>query len=392
MGNTGSAGVSFAGLGAVTGYGWGSDALWDGLMSGKPAARLLRLDESGSDESGWLARIPEGGNAEDGDGLFIRSYLASCREAIADARSRGWVPGKRVGVIRGTTFGDSYIFRDFYRNYSGSRRQFVGGILTSTAISMLMKENDFHGPATEVSATCSTGLVALITAKVWIESGMADDVIVSTTDLSFTPEILSGFVNLGAAVIDEEPLAACRPFQTGTRGFSPGEAAITFVMSNRVENPYMQLLGGAMTADGYHPTGMNPSFTMVKESVTDALSNAGVDSSDIRYLNAHGTGTDQCTTAETTVLDDLFGGDLDMYALKPLVGHCLTSAATIEIAGTALAHHHGTIPAAPAVSERHPRLLDGPTAMEDGLTLKLSMGMGGYNTAAILGSRQEGEV
>jgi 3-oxoacyl-[acyl-carrier-protein] synthase II len=382
-----STGVSFAGLGAVTGYGWDKEALWNGLMSGKPAARLCRVDEDGSDESGWLARIPEGGNPEDGDGLFIRSYLSSCREAIEDARSRGWVPGKRVGVIRGTTFGDSYVFRDFYRKYSGSRRQFVGGILTSTAISMLMKENDFHGPATEVSATCSTGLVALITAKMWIETGMADDVIVSTTDLSFTPEILSGFVNLGAAVIDEEPLAACRPFQSGTRGFPPGEAAITFVMSNRVDTPYIQLLGGAMTADGYHPTGMNPSFAMVKEGVTTALSNAGVDSSAIRYLNAHGTGTEQCTAAEVTVVDDLFAGDLDIYALKPLVGHCLTSAGSIEIAAAALAQQHRIIPAAPTLSERHPRLIDGPTEMKDGMTLKLSMGMGGYNTAAILGSR-----
>lgn len=392
MGDRVSTGVSFAGLGAVTGYGWGRDALWNGLMSGKPAARLCRIDEEGGDETGWLARIPEGGNLEDGDGLFIRSYLSSCREAIADARNRGWVPGKRVGVIRGTTFGDSYAFRDFYRSYSGSRREFVGSILTSTAISMLMKENDFHGPATEVSATCSTGLVALLTAKMWIESGMADDVIVSTTDLSFTPEILAGFVNLGAAVIDEEPLAACRPFQSGTRGFSPGESAITFVMSNTVDTPYFQLLGAAMTADGYHPTGMDTSFARVKESVTTALANAGVDPSEIRYLNAHGTGTEQCTKAEVTVVDDIFAGDVDIYALKPLVGHCLTSAATIEIAGAALAQQHGKIPAAPAFSEHHPRLIDGPTDLKDGLTLKLSMGMGGYNTAAILGSRSKGKA
>jgi 3-oxoacyl-[acyl-carrier-protein] synthase II len=158
-------------------------------------------------------------------------------------------------------------------------------------------------------------------------------------------------------------------------------------MSNRVDTPYIQLLGGAMTADGYHPTGMNPSFAMVKEGVTTALSNAGVDSSAIRYLNAHGTGTEQCTAAEVTVVDDLFAGDLDIYALKPLVGHCLTSAGSIEIAAAALAQQHRIIPAAPTFSERHPRLIDGPTEMKDGMTLKLSMGMGGYNTAAILGSR-----
>lgn len=391
MGDQVSAGVSVAGLGAVSGYGWGKDALWNGLMSSKPAARLTRIDEDGGSESGWLARIPEGGDPDDGAALFTRSYLSSCREAIADARARGWAPGERVGVIRGSTFGDSYAYREFYRNYSGSRRQFVG-VLTSTSVSTMMKENDFHGPAMEVNATCSTGVTALLTAKMWIEAGMADDVIVSTTDLSFTPEVLSGFVNLSAAVTDEEPLAACRPFQSGSRGFPPGEAAITFVMSNHVDAPYIQLIGGAMTADGYHPTGMDPSFAMVKDTVIRALSNAGVDRSEIRYLNAHGTGTDQCTAAELAVVDDLFAGDLDIYALKPLVGHCLTSAGAIEIAATALAEQHRKIPAAPAFAERHPRLIDGPTTMKDGMTLKLSMGMGGYNTAAILGSREEGKA
>ena len=77
MGELASQGVSFAGLGAVTGYGWGREKLWNGLMSGKPAARLTRIDDEGDDQSGWLARIPEGGNPEDGDGLIIRAYLSS---------------------------------------------------------------------------------------------------------------------------------------------------------------------------------------------------------------------------------------------------------------------------------------------------------------------------
>lgn len=378
-------GISFAGIGVVSGYGWGREIFWEGLCSGKPAARCHSGYGEREDDLAWLALIPEGGSPQDGEGLFARAFLAAGREAVADARTRGWVPGRNVGVVHVGCFNDMYGWREFSRGNARRSRDFVR-VFPSTAAAVFMKEFGFHGPSLMVSATCSSTNNALLVAKLWLDTGTADDVIVVTADLSFTPEIVGGFTRMGASVIDAEPLDACRPFQDGGRGFPPGEAAVGFVLSTKTVDAYAALLGGAMTSDAYHPTGMDPSHTEVVRCVSEALVDAGVTAAEVRYFNAHGTGTAQCNDAEISVLDGIFSSDQPfIYALKPLIGHCLSSAGAVELAAGAMAYERGVVPAARIVSRAHPRLLDGPTPFVGGATLKTSMGMGGYNSAVVIG-------
>ena len=383
-------GIGIVGLGAVSGYGWGRETLWKGLCSGKPAARLMGGYGEAHTESAWLARVPEGGDPEDGEGLFGRSFMAAAREAVVDAGARGWVPGPRVGVISAASVSDMDGWTEFSSGRARRSRDFVR-VLPSTPVAMFMHECGFHGPSLMVSATCSSSNNAMLTAKLWLDAGKVDDVVVVAADLSFTPEVVAGFCRLGAAAVDIEPLDACRPFQDGGKGFGPGEAAVGLVMSLRQQAvsraaPYAELLGGAMTCDAHHATGMDPSHTEVIRCVTEALDDAGVDPAEVGYLNAHGTGTQQCTDAETHVLDEVFGADVPhIYALKPLVGHCLASSGAIEMAATLMAYEYKQVPAARIVSTAHPRLLDGLTPFEGGLTLKPSIGMGGYNTAVVVG-------
>jgi 3-oxoacyl-[acyl-carrier-protein] synthase II len=377
--------IGVAGLGLVTGYGWGREVFWDGLCSGKSAARLLGgFGDDGAD-SAWLARVPEGGDPADGDGLFGRAFMASGREAVADARMRGWTPGERVGVLYAGCFNDMYAWREVSRGNARRSRDFVRAF-PSTPTAMFMKEFGFHGPSFEVSATCSSSNNAMLTAKQWLDIGKADDVVVIAADLSFTPEVVAGFAGMGAAVVDIEPQEACRPFQEGGRGFPPGEAAVGLVLSSRSSDPYAAFLGGAMTSDGYHATGMDPSHAQAIRCVTEAMDDAGVRPEAVRYLNAHGTGTEQCNTAELAFLDAVFGTDQpSLYALKPLLGHCLASAGAVELAAGVMAYERNVIPAAPIASAAHPRLLDGLTSFDGGITLKTSMGMGGYNSAVLIG-------
>jgi 3-oxoacyl-[acyl-carrier-protein] synthase II len=131
---------------------------------------------------------------------------------------------------------------------------------------------------------------------------------------------------------------------------------------------------------------MDASHTEVIRCVAEAIDDAGVDPAEVGYLNAHGTGTEQCTAAETHFLEEIFGADIPhIYALKPLVGHCLAGAGAIELAGTLMGYERKQVPASRIVSTAHPRLLDGLTPLEGGLTLKTSMGMGGYNSAVVVG-------
>lgn len=376
-------GAHIVGLGAVTGYGWGAQSLWDGLVSGKPAADLY--EGYGGGGSAWLAMVPPGGDPQDGISRSARAMRAAAREALADAAARGWAPGPRVGLLHAVVVPEIEEWRRFYTTDKADRRvRDYLGLMPSTAVSLIMQEFDFHGPAMNVAAMCASGNAALITAKMWLDAGLVDDVLFIATDLSLTPENVEHFVKLGVAVVDAEPLDACRPFQEGSRGFPGGEASVSFVMSKRDGAPYTTVLGGAMTHDAFHLTSVDPSRTYVDACVRDALMAAQVESADVRYINAHGPGTAQCDAAEAGVLDEIFGGRPQIYSVKPLAGHCQGAAAAVEIAAAALGYEHGVIPAPPIVAKGHPRLLDGATPMEVGLTLKTSLGMGGHNSAVVL--------
>jgi 3-oxoacyl-[acyl-carrier-protein] synthase II len=374
-----------AGVGAVTGYGWGAGELWRGLLSGKPAATLVNGYADDGQGSAWLAQVPSGGDPADGASRSARALRAAAREAVDDARGRGWRPGRTVGLVHALVLPEVEEWRRFYVEQGGQRRvRDYLALMPSTPVSMLMQEFGFHGPAMNVSAMCASGNAGLITAKLWLDSGAADDVVFIATDLSLTPENVAHFVKLGVAVVDTEPLDACRPFQEGSRGFAVGEASVAFVLSKHVQAPYVSLLGGAMTHDAYHVTSVDPARTQVDECVQRALANAGVSAADVRYVNAHGPGTAQCDTTEAGIVDELLGGRPQLYSIKQLTGHCQGAAAAVEVAAAALGYHHGVVPAPPVVAAGHERLLDGPTAMDEGITLKTSLGMGGQNSAVVL--------
>lgn len=375
-----------SGIGAVTGYGWGAAALWDGLESGKAAATLHSgFGQAENTDPVWLAKIPHGGNEADGKSRFGRAMRGSAREAIEDALDRGWKPGRKVGLLHAVVLGDVDEWRSFYLDEGGQRR--VRDYLTlmpSTPMSLLMQEYKFHGPAMAVGAMCASGNAGLITAKMWLDAGIVDDVVFVATDLSATPENVEHFVKLGVGVVDVEPQEACRPFQTGSRGFPAGEASAAFVLSRRSAGAYGAVLGGSMSHDAFHATSIDPDLTHVRGCFEDALSSAGVQAQDVRYLNAHGPGTAQCDAAEATMLETVLDSHAQVYSVKPLAGHCQGAASAVETAAGVLGFERGMVPAAPQVSEGHPLLLDGLTKAEPGVTVKSSLGMGGHNSVVVL--------
>jgi 3-oxoacyl-[acyl-carrier-protein] synthase II len=381
----GSQEIGICGIGTVTGYGWGRNTFWDGLTSGKPAATLEGGYGLRPDETGWIAKVPDGGNTADGRSRFARAMRAAAREAITDAGDRGWQPGARVGLLHAVVMGEVDLTREFYGDTTVNLklRDYLA-LMPSTPMSTLMQEYGFHGPAMNVSAMCASGNAGLLTAKAWLDAGIVDDVVLVATDLSLTPEHVRHFIRLGVAVANAEPLDACRPFQEGSRGFSMGEASVAFVLSKTAERPYALALGGAMSHDGYHATSIDPGLTQVRRCFQEALANAGAPASAVRYLNAHGPGTTQCNRTETAILEEFFEPDTGVYSVKPLVGHCQGAASAIEMAAAAMGYDRGYLPAPPIVAAAHPQLLNGRTPIEDGLTVKSSLGMGGHNSVVVL--------
>jgi 3-oxoacyl-[acyl-carrier-protein] synthase II len=145
------------------------------------------------------------------------------------------------------------------------------------------------------------------------------------------------------------------------------------------------ILGGAMSMDGYNAVAMAPDLNEVFRCFRDAMDTAGVDPSDIAYMNAHGPGTAQCDAAEARVLDELLPDAHGIFSVKPLIGHCQAAASAVEILATIYAFQTGFIPAPRQVAPGHPRLLNGLTPRLPGPMVKSSIGMGGFNSVVVIG-------
>jgi 3-oxoacyl-[acyl-carrier-protein] synthase II len=374
--------IAIAGLGAVTGYGWGLGELWKGLMSGKSAAHPIVFD----DFVGLAATVPEGGDENDSITLFGRALYGSGREAVVDARQRGWNPGPRVGFVLCTSLGEVQGWRDFYFEHGGRlRRRHYLQLLPSTAPSMFMAEFGFTGPSMNVGAACASGALGVILARQWIVSGFATDVVVSGTDLSVTGENAWHFGALNVLAREGPPEQACRPFQEGSQGFIAGEASAALVVTGQSGvDAYAHVLGGGLTHDAFHPIAIKPDGLQVAAAWSQAIDEAHIGPDEIVYVNAHGSGTVLNDTVEAGVADAMFPERTRLYSTKMLTGHGLGAGGALETAVAALTYETGEIPAPPLVASGHPRVLDGVTPRSPGPTLKSSIGMGGYNAALVI--------
>ena len=269
--------MNVVGVGAVTGYGWGTKHLWDGFLLGESAVKLTTGLEGFVDGGqAYLSLIADEGDRRDGPSRFMRAARAAAREAISDAMERGWKPGPVVGLVHSIEAGDIETWSEFYRSgESRVRPKTWVNMLPSTVISQLMKENDFHGPTMSVSAMCASANAAMITAKSWLDSGVASDVILLATDLCGVPQVLRGFSDLGAAILSMPAFEACRPFQEGSRGFVGGEAAVSMVLTKDSGGSYASVLGGAMTMDASNLVGVAPDLHELFRCYRLAMHNSG---------------------------------------------------------------------------------------------------------------------
>lgn len=377
--------VTVCGVGSVTGYGWGHKLLLEGLLSGIPAVRPTPgFAPHFPDDVAWVARIEDEGDPSDGPTRYAQAVRASAREAVHNAEDRGWRPGPVVGIVHGYVLSDVDAWRAFHhRNGLDATKREWMGLMPSTVLSGVAQEFGFHGPVMAVTAMCASGMAALLTAKMWINGGLCDDVLVIASDVSLTPENCAAFNKVGVLYADAPSLEICRPFQEGSRGFTAGEASVAFMVSGRPPGGYATMLGGAMTHDGYHAIHIAPDHEQVFRAFRAALADAGTNPAEVAYVNAHGPGTVQCDTAEAAVLDELFPSAQGIFSVKPLAGHCQGAAGAVELTATLYGFERGVIPAPPRVAKGHPRLLDGPTAAVEGPVAKSSLGMGGHNAVVL---------
>lgn len=199
---------------------------------------------------------------------------------------------------------------DYYQQEMGTAAQFVAHVLGT------------RGPAHVISTACSSGAKAVASAARLLNAGIADAVIAGGADS------LCEFTVAGFRALESVSATRCNPFSANRCGINIGEGAALFLMSN--DAGPVRLLGWGESSDAHHMSAPDPGGRGAAEVVHQALRRAGLRSSDIDYVNLHGTATVQNDAMEAKVVAELFGPELPVSSTKPLTGHALGAAGAIE--------------------------------------------------------------
>ena len=320
--------------------------------------------------------------------------LAAVLQALADA---GWdkenLRGKRVGVCLGTTVGCALNCDDFYRVYKGDGGDetpdmgIMERFLRSNPASVVARQLKLDGPVQTVVNACSSGTDAIGIGAAWLRAGACDIVIAGGAD-----ELLrltySGFSSL--MITAPEP---CKPFDVNRKGLNLGEGAGVVILEcdvlGKAKSKKGFLLGYGSACDAYHLTAPHPEGAGLKRAIAEALATAQLVTTDIAFVNAHGTGTPDNDRVESRVMNEIFPG-IPFGSTKGYTGHTLGAAGGIEAVFTVACLNRGAIPASIGFSTPDPELpatpVDKNTTIVGDFALTESLAFGGNNAVLVLAS------
>ncbi len=296
-------------------------------------------------------------------GLFLGTSTSGILQTELAYRRRDPVSGALpADFIYGTTH-NSFSIADFTRHYFG-----------------------LTGPAVVVSSACSSSAKVFASARRMMATELIDAAVVGGVD-TLCLTTLYGFNSLG--LVSEQP---CRPFDVQRNGISIGEAAAFALLERPPEHldaAAVLLLGIGESSDAYHMSSPHPEGLGARMAMQDALKVAGLQPSDIDYINLHGTATQSNDAAEGKAVQSLFGPETPCSSTKGATGHTLGAAGGVEAVICALALQHGLLPAGLNTRQLDP-MLDLDYVLknrEQPVTrvLSNSFGFGGTNCSLVFG-------
>ena len=311
---------------------------------------------------------------------------------IAAARDR--YGAGRIGVYLGTSTSGLHTTELAYR-----RRDPKTGALpadyryakTQNAYSLgefVRRYLGLSGPGFVVSSACSSSAKVLGNAARMIASGVCDAAVVGGVD-SLCLMTLYGFHSLGLT-----SAGPCRPYDVDRDGISIGEGGgfALIERANRVEPGAILLLGVGESSDAYHMSTPHPEGLGARIAMQQALDSAGLEPSDIDYVNLHGTATRSNDASEDKAVFEVFGAQTPCSSTKGATGHLLGAAGITEAIVSILAIEHGFLPGSantrsvdPALKSNY--LLENKQAKVS-RALSNSFGFGGSNCSLVLGVAQ----
>ncbi|HEX6138673.1 MAG TPA: beta-ketoacyl-ACP synthase II [Casimicrobiaceae bacterium] len=352
--------IVVTGLGIVAPVGIGVDEAWRNVLAGRSGiGPITRFDASAFpsriagevkhfDVSRWLSAK----EARRYD-TFIHYGLVATMEAIRDAGLDDYGGDKeRCGVCIGSGIGGLPMIEDTHTAYQqGGLRKvspfFVPGTIINMVAGLVSIHYGYQGPNLGTVSACSTGNHGLGEAARLIEYGDADIMVAGGAEATVSPLGVGGFAAARAlSTRNDDPATASRPWDVGRDGFVLGEGAGVLVLEEyeharaRGATIYCEVAGYGMSADAHHITAPPEDGAGAARSMRNALRNASLQTTDVDYINAHGTSTPLGDVAECVAVKRAFGDHayrLAVSSTKSMTGHLLGAAAAIEAVFTALA-------------------------------------------------------
>lgn len=280
--------------------------------------------------------------------LSVSSAILACRDAGIESSS---LVNVRTGIFEGSSLGPLRETLDYHEAYVKNRcnkihpRLLMTGMMGSGSgfISLVLKT---HGPCTTISDGSSSSTCAIGYAFRQIKYGLLDFAIAGGAETPLSREIIATFCSARLLSAENEvPSRAIKPFDRDRDGFVLSEGA-TFLFLESLENAvnrggriYAEIAGFGETTDAYHPTSPYPDGTWIAQAMEMALVEAGVQHSQVQYLNAHGTATKMNDIVESKAIQKVFHNDennLFVSSTKPITGHMLGACGALESAITIL--------------------------------------------------------
>ncbi len=367
--------VVVTGLGALTPLGNTAEEFWAALASGRSGiGPISRFDAAEKDASGHFRyetriageirgfdplRFVDKKEARRLD-LFVHYAMAGSVMAVADAGlDVSKVDGTRFGVLIGSGIGGIQTLLDGerVRLEKGPERVspfIIPMLIVNMASGLVSMRFGAKGPNSAVVTACATGNHAIGDAFKIIQRGDADVMIAGGSEAIIVPLTIAGFCAMKAmSTRNDEPEKASRPFDAARDGFVPSEGAGIVVLESlehaqrRDARTYAEVVGYGMTADAHHMTAPDPEGDGSARAMQAALRDAGLDPSEVGYINAHGTSTPYNDRFETLAIKRVFGEHarrLAVSSTKSMTGHMLGAAGGVETIATVLSLHHGLLP------------------------------------------------
>jgi 3-oxoacyl-[acyl-carrier-protein] synthase II len=405
--------VVVTGLGCISPVGNTVADAWANLLAGKSGiANITRFDASAInchfagevkdlDLDQYIA--PKEARAMD---KFIHYGIAAAVQAVQDS---GLATGEalseeeatRIGVVIGSGIGGLPLIESMHDEMlaKGPRRIspfFVPASIINMISGHVSMRYGFKGPNLAVVTACTTGLHSIGEAGRHIEYGDADVMIAGGSEGCMSPLGVGGFASMRAlSTRNDDPATASRPWDRDRDGFVLGEGAGVLVLEEyehakkRGAKIYAELGGYGLSADAGHMTA--PNMDGPRRAMLSALRNAGVNTDQVDYLNAHGTSTPLGDVNETNAIKAALGDHAKktvVNSTKSMTGHLLGGAGGIESVFTVLAIHNQKSPPTINIFNQDPECdLDycANTArdMKIDVALKNNFGFGGTNGALV---------